>query len=92
VKNCGEIAIEVGVTKRTLWCEEFLNLAKHHCAVGGKRDSKGQKTCVIHVSKGFAVNLIFLERSTELALFDGHEPLADIGDSPGERAACVGEG
>ena len=88
----GEIVIEVGVKKRALCCEELLNLAKHHCAVGGKRDSKSQKTCVIHVSKGLAVNLIFLECSTELALFYRHEPLADIGDSPGERVACVGEG
>ncbi len=60
--------------------------------MSGKRDTKVPKRFVVHVMKALTIDFIVLECSAELALFDRHEPHADIGDRPSVRIACGGKG
>ncbi len=73
-----------------MWREELFDLLKQVLAVNDERDTDFLEGFIVHQLETLSVNLIVLECSAELALFDGHKPLADIGDCPGERIACGG--
>ncbi len=66
-----------------MWREELFDLLKQVLAVNGERDTYFREGFIVHQLETLSVNLIVLECSAELALFDGHEPLADIGYGPG---------
>jgi hypothetical protein len=87
-KYGGENVIEVGVKKRTLWCEECGDLLEKIQAMQLTWDTHSKKTFNIQKLQHFAVDAILFEISTIYVHFDRHEPLADIGNSPGDRIAC----
>jgi hypothetical protein len=73
-----------------LWCEEFSNQAQHRCAMSWKFDFQKLKRFIVHVMKALTIDWRIGECLTIFAHFDRHEPLADIGDSPGDWIACGG--
>ncbi len=85
-----DIAIELGVKKRTLWCKELRFQTKKLCSMSGKFDSKKFKGFSVHVVEALPIDFICRKCSAMVGHVDRHEPLADIGDSPGERVAYGG--
>ena len=71
-----------------MWCEESGNLIEKIQAMHLICNSISTEAFVGQKLQHFAVDWCIGEYLTILAHVDRHQPLADIGDSPGERIAC----
>ena len=78
------------MTKQTLWCEELRFQTKKLCPMSGKFDSKKFKGFIVHVVEALPINFVCCECGAVVGHVDRHEPLADIGDGPGDWIACGG--